>query len=86
MDEEGWIDVPLIGSFNRLKQLTTDVNLVREMMNISYICDVREMKVRTRDWHQWIMPGAKKASWQNQQGQLASQQQIQPDEQTPSQQ
>lgn len=84
MDEEGWIDIPLIASFNRLKQLTVDVNVVREMMNISYMCEVREMKTRTREWQQWIIPGAKKSVWENQQVQPMPQHQTEAIEQNPA--
>ena len=58
MDAEGWIDIALIAAFKRLKMLTSDIDLVKEMMNVSYMCEVRENKVRTRDWQRWILPGA----------------------------
>lgn len=63
MDAEGWIDVALIAAFKRLKMLTSDIDLVRQMMNVSYMCEVRENKVRTRDWQRWILPGAAAPSW-----------------------
>ena len=63
MDAEGWIDIALIAAFKRLKMLTRDVDLIKEMMNVSYMCEVRENKVRTRDWQRWILPGAAAPSW-----------------------
>jgi hypothetical protein len=64
MDEEGWVDIQLIASFRRLSSLTQDIYLIRSMMELSFMCEVREMKVRTRDWRQWVLPGATKVNWQ----------------------
>lgn len=64
MDDQGWINISLIASFNRLKQLTTDVNLVRSMMELSYMLEVNQQhnKVRCNEWKQWILPGARKSN------------------------
>ena len=64
MDAEGWVEIPIIASFKRLATLTTDINLIREMMKLSYMCEIRENKVRSRDWQTWVLPGAKAPSWQ----------------------
>ena len=64
MDEEGWVDIALIATFKRLNSLTQDINLIRSMMETSFICEVREMKVRNKEWKSWILPGARKVNWQ----------------------
>jgi len=64
MDEEGWVDIALIATFKRLNSLTQDINLIRSMMETSFICEVREMKVRNKEWKSWILPGARKVHWQ----------------------
>lgn len=64
MDEEGWVDISLIASFRRLNSLTQDIHLIRSMMETSFMTEVREMKVRTREWRSWVLPGAKKVAWQ----------------------
>jgi hypothetical protein len=65
MDAEGWIEIAVIAAFKRLASLTSDVNLVKEMMRLSCMVEIRENKVRTVDWQHWILPTAKPASWQD---------------------
>ncbi|ORX38831.1 hypothetical protein BD324DRAFT_576636, partial [Kockovaella imperatae] len=61
MDSEGWIDIPVIASFNRVKNLTTDVGLVKEVMQLSTLLEVREDKVRLAygESKRWVLPEAK---------------------------
>ena len=65
MDAEGWIEIAVIAAFKRLAALTSDVNLVKEMMRLSFMTEIRENKVRTVDWQQWVLPTAKPTSWQD---------------------
>lgn len=65
MDQEGWIEIALIAAFKRLASLTSDINLVREMMRLSCMTELRENKVRTVDWQNWILPMSKPVSWQD---------------------
>lgn len=65
MDQEGWIEIAVIAAFKRLATLTSDVNLVKEMMRLSCMTEIRENKVRTVDWQNWVLPTAKPASWQD---------------------
>lgn len=60
MDDQGWIPISLIASFNRVKRLTTDVNLVRDVLNLSSLTEVKGDYVRmTREqWKQFVLPNA----------------------------
>lgn len=62
MDSEGWIDVSLIAGFNRVKTLTNDIGIIRDVMGLSNLVELsadRE-KVRAANglWEQFILPGA----------------------------
>ena len=61
MDSEGWIDISMISSFNRLRSLTPEVPVVKEVMLLSSLLEVRENKVRIAgpDSKRWVLPGAK---------------------------
>lgn len=63
MDTLGFVSIPLIATFNRVKNLTSDLTIVREMMALSSIFEVRGDKVRlsNRGWEQWTLPGAVKS-------------------------
>ena len=61
MDSEGWINISVIASFNRIKATTDDVELVRTVMQASPNLEVHEQKVRLRNpetRRQWILPSA----------------------------
>ena len=56
---EGWVPIQLIASFNRLRSLTKDVNLVVEALRLSPELEVRNGMVRKRhDWQRWLLPQA----------------------------
>lgn len=61
MDAEGWIDVGMIASFNRVKSLTPDAALVREVMVLSSLLEVNGDKVRLAggEAKRWVLPDAK---------------------------
>ncbi|KAJ9106879.1 hypothetical protein QFC19_003008 [Naganishia cerealis] len=60
MDSHGWVDIPMIASFNRIRQLTADELLVKEVASLSHILEVRENKMRLRDnWQVWVFPNAR---------------------------
>ncbi|WWD21456.1 hypothetical protein CI109_105941 [Kwoniella shandongensis] len=61
MDSEGWIDIAMIASFNRVKNITPDIAIVRECMTLSALLEVREEKVRLAGpgSQQWVLPNAK---------------------------
>lgn len=59
MDHEGWVKVEIISSFNRIKSLSTDLNLIRDVMSLSAFLevDVERNVVRKRgDWAEWVLP------------------------------
>jgi hypothetical protein len=59
MDEQGWIDISVIASFNRIKALTTDEALVRDTMSLTPILEVFGQFVRLRqNWPEWVLPNA----------------------------
>lgn len=55
MDEEGFVDVLILMSFNRVRSLTTDMNIVLEALKDSETVELQGTKVRCRNnWQQWI--------------------------------
>lgn len=60
MDSEGWIDLAMIASFNRIKSLTPDVSIVREVMEMSTLLEVKEDMVRLAgdEALRWVLPDA----------------------------
>jgi hypothetical protein len=60
MDSLGFVEIPTIAAFNRVKTLTLDLVLVREVLLLSDLVEVREQKVRlaNRGWQQWLLPDA----------------------------
>lgn len=66
MDSEGWIDTAMIASFNRIKQLVTDVALVTEVMTMSSLLEVKEDKVRLSGGaaKRWVLPDAKPSKFE----------------------
>ena len=61
MDSQGWIDIAMISSFNRVKSLTPDNTIVREVMTLSSLLEVRDEKVRLANGEskRWVLPDAK---------------------------
>jgi la-related protein 1 len=64
MDSEGWIDIPMIASFNRVKSLTLDTNIIREVLTLSSLLEVRDEKVRLANGEskRWVLPDAKQST------------------------
>lgn len=59
MDAAGWIDISIIASFNRIKNLTTDQSIVRDTMCFTPLLEVVDNYVRLRQhWPEWILPNA----------------------------
>jgi la-related protein 1 len=58
MDAKGWIPVSLIASFNRVRRLTMDVHLVRDVLLLSSMVEVRGDWVRMNGWEQFVLPNA----------------------------
>lgn len=66
MDTQGWIPISTVGSFNRLRKLTQDVHLVREMMHISSLVEVsadgEKARMANGGWSTFVLPDAQDAS------------------------
>jgi la-related protein 1 len=58
MDSSGWIPISLIASFNRVRQLTMDVQLVRDVLILSSVVQVKDDWVRMGSWEQFVLPDA----------------------------
>lgn len=58
MDSRGWIPIPLIASFNRVIRLTSDPQMVRDVLTLSSIVQVLDNSVRMLDWEKYVLPDA----------------------------
>ncbi|KAJ2915136.1 hypothetical protein MD484_g5277, partial [Candolleomyces efflorescens] len=58
MDSRGWIPISLIASFNRVRRLTPEINLVRDVLFLSSMVQVRDDHVRMGGWERFVLPDA----------------------------
>ncbi|KAG0142646.1 hypothetical protein CROQUDRAFT_662289 [Cronartium quercuum f. sp. fusiforme G11] len=59
MEQEGWVKISTISSFNRIKSLSTDLEQIRDVMALSAFLEVdrERMMVRKKsDWADWLLP------------------------------
>ncbi|KAL1744278.1 winged helix DNA-binding domain-containing protein, partial [Schizophyllum fasciatum] len=56
MSPQGWIHIPLLASFKRVRQLTTDLQVVREVLALSRIAQAQDEWVRPLSWQQYVLP------------------------------
>jgi hypothetical protein len=63
MDSKGWIPIQLLASFNRVRQLTLDIMLVRDVLLLSSVAQVHHGGdwVRMGGWESFVLPDAKKS-------------------------
>ncbi|KAF9972499.1 La ribonucleoprotein domain member 1B [Actinomortierella ambigua] len=55
MDDQGYVPLSLVANFNRVKHLTTDLNLIKETLKVSKDIEVLGDKIRKRDdWSRWL--------------------------------
>jgi hypothetical protein len=66
MDARGWIPISLIASFNRVKQLTMDVQFVKDVLTLSSLVQVRGSMVRMGGWERFVLPDAAPSSVEDQ--------------------
>lgn len=60
MDPQGYVDLQVLGNFNRVKILTSSSDLIREALKTSDIVELSEdgKGVRRKEgWETWILPG-----------------------------
>ncbi|KZT68899.1 hypothetical protein DAEQUDRAFT_765902 [Daedalea quercina L-15889] len=62
MDSRGWISIPLLASFKRVQQLTTDLQLVKDVLTLSTVVEVRDEHVRMLQWAQFVLPNASEST------------------------
>lgn len=56
MDEHGWVPVTLIANFNKVTQLTENIQQILDAVRSSTVVEVQGDKIRKRDdWLRWIM-------------------------------
>ncbi|KAI7816764.1 hypothetical protein BC939DRAFT_30819 [Gamsiella multidivaricata] len=57
MDSEGYVPLSLVANFNRVKNLTTDHELIKETLKSSKEIELNGDKIRRKgDWATWIFP------------------------------
>lgn len=63
MDSKGWIPIQLLASFNRVRQLTLDMTLVRDVLLLSSVAQVHQGGdwVRMGGWESFVLPDAKRS-------------------------
>lgn len=63
MDDAGWLPISLISSFNRIKNLSTDLSIISETMSLTPLLEMNGNFVRLRgNWGDWLLPGASKST------------------------
>jgi la-related protein 1 len=66
MDSQGWIPVHTVASFNRLRRLTPDTQVVRDMMVLSSLVELSPDGEKARmahgAWTPFVLPDAQDAS------------------------
>ncbi|KAK3159934.1 hypothetical protein QOZ80_1BG0052940 [Eleusine coracana subsp. coracana] len=73
MDDYGWVPVSKITDFNRLKKMTTDVQLVVDALASSTLVEIQDDKVRRRsDWSKWKSSSGTSASMDSSMGERNS--------------
>lgn len=60
MDDQGWVPIKLIAGFNKVLNLTDNIQLILDSVRMSTIVEVQGDKVRRRnDWLRWlVLPSA----------------------------
>ncbi|XP_019423396.1 PREDICTED: la-related protein 1C-like isoform X2 [Lupinus angustifolius] len=57
MDSQGWVPIKLIAGFNKVMQLTDNIQLILDAVWTSSVVELQGDKIRRRnDWRKWIMP------------------------------
>ncbi|KAG0316471.1 La ribonucleoprotein domain member 1B [Dissophora globulifera] len=57
MDSQGFVPLTLVANFNRVKSLTTDIELIKEALKPSKEIETSGHSIRKRtDWATWIFP------------------------------
>ncbi|KAG6829073.1 hypothetical protein H0H92_005784 [Tricholoma furcatifolium] len=66
LDSKGWVPISLIASFNRVRRLTEDEVLVKEVLSLSSVVETTDSDdgamVRMKNWQAFVLPTAKASS------------------------
>jgi len=65
MDSRGWVPISLIASFNRVRWLTTDPQVVKEVLVLSTMVEVKDEFVRMSGWERFVLPDAPVSTVEN---------------------
>ncbi|KAF8012688.1 hypothetical protein BT93_I0754 [Corymbia citriodora subsp. variegata] len=56
MDKQGWVSIAVIAEFKKVKELTTEKQLILDAVRTSAVVEVQGEKVRRRaDWMRWVL-------------------------------
>ncbi|KAK9948357.1 hypothetical protein M0R45_003938 [Rubus argutus] len=59
MDDQGWVRVKLIAGFNKVMNLTDNIQVILDALRMSTVVELQGDKIRRRnDWMRWVMPAA----------------------------
>ncbi|XP_050383026.1 la-related protein 1C-like [Argentina anserina] len=59
MDDQGWVRIKLIAGFNKVMNLTDNIQIILDALRMSTVVEVQGDKIRRRnDWMKWVMPAA----------------------------
>ncbi|CAM8880000.1 unnamed protein product [Rhodiola kirilowii] len=57
MDAHGWVPIELIARFMRVKELTSEIAIIKEAIQDSTVVEVKDEKVRRRNvWMTFLIP------------------------------
>ncbi|KAK3145411.1 hypothetical protein QOZ80_3BG0252510 [Eleusine coracana subsp. coracana] len=57
MDDQGWVDISLIAGFKKVRELTNDLQYIKETVQSSSILETQDDKIRRQnDWDKWVIP------------------------------
>ncbi|ORX43319.1 hypothetical protein DM01DRAFT_1313057 [Hesseltinella vesiculosa] len=57
MNDQGYIDFQVLANFNRIKGLSTDLNLIRNALTSSEVIEITDNMIRKREgWDLWLLP------------------------------
>ncbi|KAE9597898.1 putative winged helix-turn-helix DNA-binding domain-containing protein [Lupinus albus] len=63
MDDQGWVHINLVASFNKVKELTDSVHIILEAVGTSSVVELQGDKIRRRgDWERWPLSPVQSAN------------------------
>lgn len=66
MDGEGWVQISVIAGFNKVKEITNNLQFIVETLQLSTVIEVQGGRVRRREnWKKWLLPPEQQESTGN---------------------